>query len=230
MHEGIVLIFIVFIAVMIVVFEKKEFGTLCVKLQIATLIFVMLAAPFMSILTLTKTIPSDSAWLFYLFTLADIIIVAVYLYHIISKAINRPVRESLLCPKCLFYNELPVPIKPKDRCPHCHTAYFETGIFSKNPSPSPSSKEFRSRYEKVSKIRNELKAGSAYDPKAEKWSHEIINATRANKNHRLECPTCGSTWLYKIDCTGKEIYNMAEGFIDRKSGETYRCDSCGYKW
>lgn len=81
MVEGLAIIFVVFIIVMIVVFGKKEYGNLWVKLQIAMLVVSMLAAPIISILGLTGAadIPVESAWVFFLFTVIDIIVVVLYI-------------------------------------------------------------------------------------------------------------------------------------------------------
>lgn len=235
MLEGLATIFVVFIVIMVVVFEKKEYGNLWVKLETIALIFMMAVAPYSSVFAIRNGLPMKVAWIFHFFTLADIVVAIIYFFRKVPKAIaevkkekNRPLTEKVYCPKCSCSKELPVPVSPEARCPYCQVPFIQTGVFAKTALHSD--EELRIRNEKFSKIEAEIKAGPTYDPKATEWMHEMVKTTLIYKNYRPKCPTCGSTLLYKIDLSGKEIGSMSEGFIDRKLGETYRCDSCGYKW
>lgn len=236
MLEGLAMIFVVFIIIMAVVFEKKEYGNLWVKLETIALIFMMAVAPYSSVFAIRNGLPMKVAWIFHFFTLADIIIAIIYFSKKITEIKKHPSTELVICPKCLNFSNLPIPVKPDEHCPCCQTPYFHTGAFKKSTLFSNKDNELRIWRETFSKTCAEFKAGPDYDPKAEAWQHEATAVNLRNwglstyKNYRPKCPTCGSTLLYKIDLSGKEIGSMSEGFIDRKLGETYRCDSCGYKW
>lgn len=178
MLEGLAMIFVVFIVVMVVVFEKKEYGNLWVGLQTTGLIFMMIVAPFSSIFALVNEIPLNAAWVFYLFSALDIVYLVFHIYigrkvstvsdteHRLGESIKIDSKASSgiqiqVCPQCLFIPNTFVSAHD-ECCPYCRTKLLKYNLYINS-----SSDDFHNKVsEEISTIIDRVKSQSSYSQDA----------------------------------------------------------------